>query len=106
MWNSEEKAKLDDLYSSAIGSDNTDYILEKLTEIYDMIWNEHISFEEKDWELIAVEKRIKLKYDKIENKLYQIFMWLVSNLSINELKELVRDLNSYIKEEKLKEMNK
>ncbi len=72
MWNSEEKAKLDDLYSSAIGSDNTDYILEKLSGIYNMIWKKQIasleyvdlssgkilakSNDEKKWKLIAMEE--------------------------------------------------
>ncbi len=55
-WTKEEKEKLDDLYSSAIFSDNTDYVLEKLSEIYNMIWNNNISFLEKDWKLVAREK--------------------------------------------------
>lgn len=72
MWTKEEKKVLDDLYMSAIGSDNTDYILEKLSGIYNMIWNKHIahfgyvdmssgevlatSCDERNWELVAVEK--------------------------------------------------
>lgn len=56
MWTKEEKEVLDDLYESAIGSDNTDYILEKLGEIFAMIWNTHISYDEKKWKLIAIEK--------------------------------------------------
>ena len=40
-WTEKEKEILDDLYASAIGSDNTDYILEKLSGIYNMIWNKH-----------------------------------------------------------------
>ena len=56
MWNNEEKAKLDDLYSSAIGSDNTDYILEKLSEIFNIIWKTQIASDEKNWKLIAIEK--------------------------------------------------
>lgn len=71
-WTKEEREKLDDLYESAIGSDNTDYILEKLTEIYNMIWNTHIATlcyydltsgeklaeceDYREWELVAVEK--------------------------------------------------
>ena len=54
MWNSEEKAKLDDLYSSAIGSDNTDYILEKLSEIFNIIWKTQIASDEKNWKLIVM----------------------------------------------------
>lgn len=71
-WTEKEKEILDDLYASAIGSDNTDYILEKLSGIYNMIWNKHIahfeyvdipseevlatSCDERKWELVAVEK--------------------------------------------------
>lgn len=55
-WTEEEKEKLDDLYASAIGSDNTDYILDKLSEIFNIIWDKHIAKLDKNWELIAVEK--------------------------------------------------
>lgn len=56
MWTKEEKKVLDDLYISAIGSDNTDYILEKLSEIFNIIWKTQIASDEKNWKLIAIEK--------------------------------------------------
>lgn len=56
MWTKEEKEVLDDLYISAIGSDNTDYILEKLSEIFNIIWKTQITSDEKKWKLIAIEK--------------------------------------------------
>ena len=56
MWTKEEKEVLDDLYISAIGSDNTDYILEKLSEIFNIIWKTQIISDEKKWKLIAIEK--------------------------------------------------
>lgn len=74
-WTKKEKEILDDLYASAIGSDNTDYILEKLSGIYNMIWDKHIatfeyvdmnngevlatSCDKRNWELVAVEKSNK-----------------------------------------------
>lgn len=56
MWTKEEKEVLDDLYISAIGSDNTDYILEKLSEIFNIIWKTQITSDEKKWKLIAIKK--------------------------------------------------
>ena len=72
MWTKKEREILDDLYESAIGSDNTDYILEKLSEIYNMIMENQIanleyidlssgkilaeSNNEKKWKLIAIEE--------------------------------------------------
>lgn len=72
MWTKKEREILDDLYKSAIGSDNTDYILEKLSGIYNMIWETQIasleyvdlssgeilatSNDEKKWKLIAIEE--------------------------------------------------
>lgn len=55
-WTKEEKEVLDDLYESAIGSDNADYILEKLSEIFNIIWKTQITGDEKNWKLIAIEK--------------------------------------------------
>lgn len=46
-WTKEEKEVLDDLYESVIGSDNTDYILEKLSEIFNIIWKTQITGDEK-----------------------------------------------------------
>lgn len=72
MWTKKEREILDDLYESAIGSDNTDYILEKLSGIYNMIMENQIanleyidlssgkilakSNNEKKWKLIAIEE--------------------------------------------------
>lgn len=72
MWTKKEREILDDLYESAIGSDNADYILEKLSGIYNMIMENQIanleyvdlssgkilakSNNEKKWKLIAIEE--------------------------------------------------
>ena len=72
MWTKKEREILDDLYESAIGSDNTDYILEKLSGKYNMIMENQIanleyvdlssgkilakSNNEKKWKLIAIEE--------------------------------------------------
>lgn len=72
MWTKKEREILQDLFNSAIGSDNTDYILEKLSEIYNIIWStqieqlyaidmnigkiHHIGDNEKTWKLVAIEK--------------------------------------------------
>lgn len=72
MWTKKEREILDDLYERAIGSDNTDYILEKLSGIYNMIKENQItnleyvdlssgkilakSNNEKKWKLIAIEE--------------------------------------------------
>lgn len=74
MWTKKEREILDDLYKSAIGSDNTDYILEKLSGIYNMIWEKQIasleyvdlsngeilatSNDEKKWKLITIEEEM------------------------------------------------
>ena len=75
MWTKNERAVLQDLFDSAIGSDNTDYILEKLSAIYNMIYNTQIARmymidmkekkivfigdkEKRNFELIAKEKEL------------------------------------------------
>lgn len=58
-WTKKEKEILQDLFDSAIGSDNTDYILEKLSKIYNMIWDKHIDGENNNWELIGIKENDK-----------------------------------------------
>ena len=40
----------------------------------------------------------KLTYNDVETKLYKIFMWLIGILSNEELEEIVKSINEYLKE--------